>query len=121
MSNPNNLVILKGDIFSEVQFYYKKGTDIPIYCEFDLKVARNYLNKGEQKYDYPRVKYAKDDLMKLANIKVGSKISLIGAYNSEFYDYEGKKIKKQSVLADNIEVSEFITAPAMPEQIDLPY
>jgi single-strand binding family protein len=125
MSNPDNLVLLRGTIHGEVQTYFKKNSNEAIYIEFDLKVKRNYLNKGIQEFDYPRVKYAMSDFMTFANLKDGDEVSLVGSYKSEFYKYDNKNVKKQIMLAEsivaNIVESDSQSNSSAEDDLQLPY
>lgn len=60
MSNPKNLCSF-GGIIDDVSITYNREGNIH-YVEFTLKIARNFLNKGEQRFDYPRCRYSKSDV-----------------------------------------------------------
>ena len=66
MSNPKNLCSF-GGIIDDVSITYNREGNIH-YVEFTLKIARNFLNKGEQRFDYPRCRYSKSDVSILHGI-----------------------------------------------------
>lgn len=93
MSNPKNLCSF-GGIIDDVSTTYNREGNIH-YVEFTLKIARNFLNKGEQRFDYPRCRYSKSDVKSLlSDITEGREVSVVCSYMSEPYNYNGKSYTK---------------------------
>lgn len=127
--NPQNVCIFSGNVSQVKIVKYKNNNEIN-YIEIRLEVVRNYLNKGEQKCDFPIIRLSKihKDFEKFMEIaKEGNAVSVVGQYTTEEFLWEGKKCFKTYFLAEDIVLNtnnttnKELNKPKEEEYCELPY
>lgn len=107
MSNPDNSCTFRGILTENPSVCYTKDSKDICYIDFRIKIARSYLNKGEQKYDYPLLRYSKADIPEvLKNLQAGKLVSASCSFISEAYTYKGKEYSKWYFSVDSLKVYE---------------
>lgn len=104
MSNPANLLLMRGTIASEMKFISNRMGE-EFACEFKISVMRNYTNKGKQEYDTPllRVEGVKR-IPLLHQLGYGTEISISGAVQTRLFNIDGKQYEKNIIIVENKEV-----------------